>query len=93
MRTVLDRAAARIPGKFDRQPLVEASIRQTIGNAYRDLGLYPEAQRHIERALDLRQRFLGEDHPDTLESMNDIAELYLEYQGKSAQLSHCSAKS
>ena len=85
VRTVLDRAAARIPGKFDRQPLVEASIRQTIGNAYRDLGLYPEAQRHMERALDLRQRFLGEDHPDTLETMNDVAELYLEYQGKSGQ--------
>ena len=85
VRTVLDRAAARIAGKFDRQPLVEASIRQTIGNAYRDLGLYPEAQRHMERALDLRHRFLGEGHPDTLDSMNDLAELYFEHQGKPAQ--------
>src|SRR5215831_14276743 len=39
VRTALDRAAARISGKFEKQPLVEAAIRQTIGNTYRDLGL------------------------------------------------------
>jgi hypothetical protein len=31
VRTALDRAAAGIQGKFPGQPLVEASIRQTIG--------------------------------------------------------------
>ncbi len=66
VRTALDRAAARIEGKFKQQPLVEASIRQTIGDAYRDLGLYSEAQRQVERALDLRRRVLGELHPDAL---------------------------
>ena len=35
VRTALDRAAARITGKLPKQPLVEASIRQTIGNTYR----------------------------------------------------------
>ena len=49
VRTVLDRAAARIQGKFDEQPTVEASIRHTIGKAYFDLGVYPEAQRQWER--------------------------------------------
>src|SRR5262249_9223797 len=34
VRTALDRAAARIAGKFGTQPLIEASIRQTIGNTY-----------------------------------------------------------
>jgi hypothetical protein len=32
VRNALDRAAARIAGKFDRQPLVEASIRQMMGD-------------------------------------------------------------
>lgn len=34
VRTALDRAAARIAGKFDRQPEVEAAIRDTIGQTY-----------------------------------------------------------
>jgi non-specific serine/threonine protein kinase/serine/threonine-protein kinase len=69
VRAALDRAATRIGGKFTGQPLVEASIRQTIGDTYRDLGLYPEAQRETQRALALRSRVLGEKHPDALTSM------------------------
>ncbi len=76
VRTALDRAAAGIAQRFDKQPLLEASIRQTIGNAYLDLGIYPEAQKHLERALDLRRRMLGEDQPDTLSAMSDLAFLY-----------------
>jgi eukaryotic-like serine/threonine-protein kinase len=52
VRTVLDRAAVTIAGKFDSQPEVEASIRDTIGDTYMDLGLYPEARKQFERALD-----------------------------------------
>jgi tetratricopeptide (TPR) repeat protein len=55
------------------QPLVEASLRQTIGSAYLDLGLYTEAQREIQRAIDLRRRALGEEHPDTLRSLSSLA--------------------
>ena len=77
VRAVLDRAAARIAGKFDSQPSVEASIRQTIGSAYSDLGLFAEAQRQMERALDLRQRLLGLEHPDTLSSMYELADLHI----------------
>ena len=45
VRTALDRAAKRIQGRFEGQPLIEAGIRQTIGKSYDDLGLYAEAQR------------------------------------------------
>ena len=83
VRTALDRAAARIARRFDRQPLVEASIRQTMGDTYRELGLYPDAQRQLERALDLRRRTLGEDQPDTLRSTEALASLY-RVQGKYA---------
>jgi eukaryotic-like serine/threonine-protein kinase len=77
VRTALDRAAARIGGKFALQPLVEASTRETIGNAYLDLGLYPDAQQQMERAFELRQRVLGEEHADSLRAMNSLASLYL----------------
>jgi len=76
VRTVLDRAAARIPGKFRNQPLVEASIRQTIGNTYQDLGLFPAAEQQGELALAIRRRILKKDDPDTLASMNRLAVVY-----------------
>ncbi len=84
VRTALDRAAAGIEGKFVTQPVVEASIRQTIGNTYQQLGLYPEAERELTRVIDLRLRFLGGGHRDTLDAMNDLAVLD-RYQGKYLQ--------
>ena len=84
VRTALDRAAKRIEGKFQAQPLVEASIRQTIGATYLDLGLFAEAQRELERAVDVRRRLLGERHRDTLESLNWLANV-LQGQGKYSQ--------
>jgi non-specific serine/threonine protein kinase/serine/threonine-protein kinase len=77
VRTALDRADARIDGKFAGQPAVEASIRVTIAASYQDLGLYPQAQRELERAIDLRRRTLGEKHPDTLASIGDLATLHV----------------
>jgi tetratricopeptide (TPR) repeat protein len=85
VRTALDRAAARIAARFNTQPLVEASIRQTIGNAYNELGLYPDAQRHLERALALQNRILGESDPITLSTMYDLANDLYRYQRKLAQ--------
>ncbi len=76
VRTALDRAAARIEKKFDGQPLVEASIRQTIGDTYKALGLYPEAQRQLERALQLQDRALTKLDPVRLLTMSNLAEVY-----------------
>ena len=84
VRTALDRAAARVAGRFGTQPLLEASIRQTIGIAYEDLGLYPEAESQLERALELRRRVLGRRHPDTVVGMGGLAYLYVR-EGKHAQ--------
>jgi tetratricopeptide (TPR) repeat protein len=72
VRTALDRAAARIAGKFDRQPEVEAAIRNTMGQTYMDLGLYPEARTQLERALELQRRVLGEIDPKTLATSRNL---------------------
>jgi hypothetical protein len=81
VRTALDRAAARIGGRFDRQPLVEAAIRHTIGYTYWRLGLYPEAQVQAQRALDIERRALGEEHRDTQKTTLVLARAYRD-QGK-----------
>ena len=68
VRTALDRAAARIGGKFGRQPEVEAAIRDTVGQTYSDLGMYPEARAQLERALELHRQALGMKDPKTLKT-------------------------
>ena len=78
VRTVLDRAAANIGGKFAGQPEVEAAIRDTIGQTYQDLGLNQQARTQLEWALDLRRRILGPESPITLNSLSRLGRvLYL----------------
>ena len=75
VRTALDRAADRIAGKFDRQPEVEAAIRDTIGKTYIDLGLFAEARKQLERALELHRRLLAAENPKIFNSMSRLGEV------------------
>jgi tetratricopeptide (TPR) repeat protein len=84
VRTALDRAAGRIAGKFDRQSEVEAAVRDTIGQTYLDLGLYPEARKQLERALQLRRGVLGPENAKTLKTMTSLGWTF-ELQGKTAE--------
>jgi hypothetical protein len=76
VRTALDRAADRIKDRFAGQPLIEASIRHSIGGSYFDLALLGEAQRQIEREVELRRKAQGETAPDTLAAMEMLAAIY-----------------
>ena len=84
VRTALDRAAARVAGKFDRQPELEAAIRHTMGRTYLDLGQYPEAVKQLERAVALYRQNLGGSHPKTLASSIQLGDVY-RLQGKYAE--------
>ncbi len=75
VRTALDRAARGIAGKFPREPLVDAAIRDSIAHAYQGLGIYPKAEEQAQRALELRRNTLGESHRLTLESRQMLAML------------------
>jgi tetratricopeptide (TPR) repeat protein/tRNA A-37 threonylcarbamoyl transferase component Bud32 len=72
VRTALDRAAARLGGKFSRQPEVEAAIRYTIGRTYLDLGLYPEGRAQFSKALELQRQALGEENPATMKTLGRL---------------------
>ncbi|HEV3443819.1 MAG TPA: serine/threonine-protein kinase, partial [Gemmataceae bacterium] len=76
LRTVLDLAAARIPGRFREQPLVEAAIRETIGTAYHGLGEYDLAQLHLEAAVATHREKLGAEDGGTLFAEHALAHLY-----------------
>jgi serine/threonine protein kinase/Flp pilus assembly protein TadD len=75
-RELLDRGAERIENTLIEQPETQAELRGVIGDVYRKLGLYTEAERLLEETLRQRRRILGNDHPDTLASMNSVANLY-----------------
>jgi serine/threonine protein kinase len=53
LRTVLDRAAGQIGGKFEARPRIEAELRFVIGQTYLRLSDYPAARPHLERAAAL----------------------------------------
>jgi non-specific serine/threonine protein kinase/serine/threonine-protein kinase len=76
VRTLLDRAAAKIEGRFKDQPAVEASIRRTIGGTYLCMGLPSLAEAHLAQSLALARRDLGDRHETTLNLMASMAFLH-----------------
>lgn len=86
IRDVLDAASARLNASAEGEPLVEASLRTTIGNTYLKLGVYQAAEPHLERALKLRTETLGSEDPQTLVAKHNLASLYAEQnRGKEAK--------
>jgi tetratricopeptide (TPR) repeat protein len=73
VRALLDRIGGRLDRATGRPPLVEASIRQTLGSVYTELGDYAKAVEHYEAALRVQREHLGESHLDTLRSLNGLA--------------------
>ncbi len=47
-----------------------------LASTYRDRGLWKKAQSLQEVALEKCKQLLGNDHPDTLDSMNNLASTY-----------------
>jgi tetratricopeptide (TPR) repeat protein len=76
VRVLLDRAGEEVERAFPNREPTEAAIRMTIGDAYLALGVYPPAQRHLERAIELRTARLGPDHPDTLDARHSLGYLF-----------------
>ena len=62
-------------GELASEPLVQASVRQTIGATYRDLGDYAAADTSLRAALDTRRELLPKDDPELAESLDGLAQL------------------
>ena len=75
-REILDKGAERIdavPGGSTASP---ARLMDTMGRVYLKLGLVPRAESLLNQALDVRRRVLGDEHPDSLTTMDHIARVY-----------------
>ena len=69
---------------FGNQPLVQAQLFDVVGVTLRDLGLLDRALGPLEQAVEIRRRELGDEHPGTLDSINNLGMLF-QYQGKYAE--------
>ncbi len=75
-REILDRGAVEIREDLADQPEVQARLQGTMGEVYRNLGLAEAAEPLLREALETRRRVQGEDHPDTLTAMRELAIVY-----------------
>jgi serine/threonine protein kinase/tetratricopeptide (TPR) repeat protein len=69
-------ALPSIENGFPDKPLTEARLRMTIGTSFVYLGKHEIAAGQFEAALSLYSRHLGPDHPDTIRSMDKLANSY-----------------
>jgi tetratricopeptide (TPR) repeat protein len=81
VHSILTPAVAEVDERFAEQPAVAAQLRQVLGDRYRELGLFDDAQPLQQSALETRRRELGDEHPDTLTSVHNMTVL-LVAQGK-----------
>lgn len=72
VREVLDFSARTIDDEFAGQPLIAARLKYTMGDVYRSLGLYDDAQTLLEESVETRRSRLGTDHPEVAEALNAL---------------------
>ncbi|MEM9388038.1 MAG: serine/threonine-protein kinase [Pseudomonadota bacterium] len=77
-RELLDQGAANIENSLDAQPAVKAELLATMGDAYRGLALFSQAQALVEKALAARRALYGENHLDTLETLGQLGLLFID---------------
>jgi len=82
--TILKPAITAIDAKFQTQPLVDARLRDTLATLYSSLGMYGPARELEERALKTRRELLGNDHADTLSSLDTLGDI-VQSQGNAAE--------
>jgi eukaryotic-like serine/threonine-protein kinase len=71
-RAVLAPSVRAIDAQFADQPLVDATLRTTLGLVYDSLGRPAKALELYRRAHALRAASLGEDHQETLKSRSGV---------------------
>jgi serine/threonine protein kinase len=70
---MIDKVAKIETGVFDDLPEVEASFRTTLGNIYSSNGMWPEAERQLQTALDMRLKAAPPDgNLEVADTLNDL---------------------
>jgi eukaryotic-like serine/threonine-protein kinase len=71
-REILDKASTQIETGLSTNPELRAQMMYVMGGVYENLGLYPRSQALLQQSLEIRQRVLAPENPDTLRSMHSL---------------------
>jgi len=74
-REILDKASADIDTSLTHDPELQAQMMDVMAGVYDSLGLYPRAQLLEKQGMEIRQRVLGPEHPETLSSTSNLAKV------------------
>lgn len=69
---LLDNSTKMLEGAFPNDPEIEADIRHSLGLSYFFCEEYEESQANLSRARELRKDVLGEVHPKTRKTLEDL---------------------
>ena len=69
----LEYARGRVAERFENQPELEAAVRHAIGDVYLSLGILDVATTELQKALTIRQRRLGPNAEETLQTAGALA--------------------
>jgi serine/threonine protein kinase/tetratricopeptide (TPR) repeat protein len=73
LREILDQTAQRLDTELKGQPAVEADLQETLGEAYGAIGDFTNALAMNRKALALREKLYGKEHPDVASSLHNIS--------------------
>ena len=73
VKEILDRGAARISAELKNQPELQATLMETMGKVYLNMGLNREAAPLIEQSLAVRRRLFGPRHDSVAQSLTSLA--------------------
>ncbi|PIE01686.1 MAG: hypothetical protein CSA81_10465 [Acidobacteria bacterium] len=63
---LLERGSRQLEGSLLDKPLLRARMLETMGNAYFNLGLFPDAEKKLNESYTLFNKLLGPQHVDTV---------------------------
>jgi tetratricopeptide (TPR) repeat protein len=81
-REMLDKGAVRIDKELAQQPVIQATLMDTVGTVYMGLGLYDRARPLLDRASSIRRRAEDPDGvalPGTLNHLGEVLTLQADY--------------
>jgi tetratricopeptide (TPR) repeat protein len=77
VRDILDKGAADLGSRMAEQPAVQGRLFGVMGDVYLNLGMYPESEALLRKAIDAQTKAFGADSVETADALRDLGQLDL----------------